>query len=175
MKEVIYNYDNLKENEIDEIVIRCKGLIINNKNEIMLGFCHNTYQFPGGHLEEKETLLDCLKREIKEETGIELEDDEINKNIIEKNTHYTRNYRNTNKNRKNEIYYYIIKTNKLANINNSHLDKNEIEGNYIIKMININNVENILIDSISLNEINKIIVEEMLDVINEYKKIYNQA
>lgn len=42
-------------------------------------------------------------------------------------------------------------------------------------MININNIENILIDSISLNEINKIIVEEMLDVINEYKKIYNQA
>ena len=141
----------------------------------MLGFCHNTYQFSGGHLEENETLLDCLKREIKEETGIELEDDEINKNIIEKNTHYTRNYRNTNKNRKNKIYYYIIKTNKLPNINNSHLDKNEIEGNYIIKMININNVENILIDSISLNEINKIIVEEMLDVINEYKKIYNQA
>ena len=141
----------------------------------MLGFCHNTYQFSGGHLEENETLLDCLKREIKEETGIELEDYEINKNIIEKNTHYTRNYRNTNKNRKNKIYYYIIKTNKLPNINNSHLDKNEIEGNYIIKMININNVENILIDSISLNEINKIIVEEMLDVINEYKKIYNQA
>lgn len=141
----------------------------------MLGFCHNTYQFSGGHLEENETLLDCLKRKIKEETGIQLEDDEINKNIIEKNTHYTRNYRNTNKNRKNKIYYYIIKTNKLPNINNSHLDKNEIEGNYIIKMININNVENILIDSISLNEINKIIVEEMLDVINEYKKIYNQA
>lgn len=67
MKEVIYNYDNLKENEIDEIVIRCKGLIINNKNEIMLGYCHNTYQFPGGHLEENETLLDCLKREVKEE------------------------------------------------------------------------------------------------------------
>ena len=59
MKEVIYNYDNLKENEIDEIVIRCKGLIINNKKEIMLGFFHNTYQFPGGHLEENENLLDC--------------------------------------------------------------------------------------------------------------------
>ena len=169
MKEVIYNYDNLKENEIDEIVIRCKGLIINNKNEIMLGYCHNTYQFPGGHLEENETLLDCLKREIKEETGIELEDDEINKNIIEKNTRYTKNYHNTNKNRKNEIYYYIIKTNKLPNINNNHLDKNEIEGNYIIKMINLYDVENTLIDSISLNDINKIIVEEMLDVIKEYK------
>lgn len=31
MKEVIYNYDNLKENEIDEIVIRYKGLIIKMK------------------------------------------------------------------------------------------------------------------------------------------------
>ena len=38
-------------------------------------------------------------------------------------------------------------------------------------MININDVENILIDSIPLNDVNKIIVEEMLDVINEYKKI----
>ena len=42
-------------------------------------------------------------------------------------------------------------------------------------MININDVENILIDSIPLNDENKIIMEEMLDVINEYKKIYNQA
>ena len=158
MKEVIYNYDNLKENEIDEIVIRCKGLIINNKNEIMLGYCHNTYQFPGGHLEENETLLDCLKREVKEEIGIELNDEEINKNIIEKNTHYTRNYCNSNKNRKNEIYYYVIKTNKLPNINNSHLDKNEIDGNYIVKMININDVEQILIDSISLNEVSKLYI-----------------
>lgn len=137
----------------------------------MLGYCHNTYQFPGGHLEENETLIDCLKREVKEETGIELDDDEINKNIIEKNTHYTRNYRNTNKNRKNEIYYYVIKTDKLPNINNNHLDKNEINGNYIIKMIDINNVEQILVDSIPLNDVNKVIVEEMLDVINEYKKI----
>lgn len=75
MKEVIYNYDNLKENEVDEVVIRCKGVIVNDDNEIMLGFSHNTYQFPGGHLEDGETLLDCLKREIKEETGIKLADE----------------------------------------------------------------------------------------------------
>ena len=42
-------------------------------------------------------------------------------------------------------------------------------------MIGINEVEKVLIDSISLNDINQVIVEEMLDVINEYKKIYNQA
>lgn len=170
MKEVIYNYDNLKENEVDEVVIRCKGVIVNDDNEIMLGFSHNTYQFPGGHLEDGETLLDCLKREIKEETGIKLADEEIDKNLLEKNIHYTKNYRNSKKNRKNEIYYYIIKTNKVFDMQNSCLDECEIEGNYHVKMFKLSNVEKVLAESIPLNKINEVIVEEMLDVLNEYKK-----
>ena len=36
MKEVIYNDDNLKDEDVDELVIRTKGLIINSKNEISL-------------------------------------------------------------------------------------------------------------------------------------------
>lgn len=169
MKKVIYNYDNLKENEVDEVVIRCKGLIINDNNQIMLGHSHNTYQFPGGHLKDGETLLDCLKREIKEETGIELEDEEINKDLLKKNIRYTRNYRNSNKNRKNEIYYYIVKTNKLFDMKRASLDESEIEGNYNVKMFELSDVEKVLIDSIPLNIINQLIVEEMLDVLNEYK------
>lgn len=170
MKKVIYNYDNLKENEVDEVVIRCKGLIVNDNNEIMLGYSHDTYQFPGGHLEDGETLLDCLKREIKEETGIELEDEEINKDLLEKNINFTRNYRNSNKNRKNEIYYYIVKTNKLFDMQKSSLDEREVKGNYNVKMFKLSEVEKVLIDSIPLNKINEVIVKEMLDVLNEYKK-----
>ena len=36
MKEIIYNYDYLKEEDITELVIRTKALIINNKNIIKL-------------------------------------------------------------------------------------------------------------------------------------------
>jgi len=76
VKETIYNYDYLNDEDITEVVIRTKALIINNKN-IILGNENNIYQFPGGHLEENETFEECLKREVLEETGIEIDDDEI--------------------------------------------------------------------------------------------------
>lgn len=168
MKEIIYNHDNLKETDIDETVIRVKALIINSNNEIMLGYAHKTYQFPGGHLEKNESLEEALKREIREETGIEIK--ENNLEPFEKIIYYTNNYRNTGLNRKNEIYYYSIKTDEKANMNNSNLDKGEKEGNYKIEYIGLDNIEQLLNDSIPDNPINKIVVEEMLEVINEYKR-----
>ncbi len=48
MKEVLYNYNNLTLEDIDETVTRTKGLIINSNNEITLGYSNKTYQFPGG-------------------------------------------------------------------------------------------------------------------------------
>lgn len=59
MKEILYNYDNLTKNDIDEVVVRTKGLIINDNDEITLGYSNRTYQFPGGHLEERETLMNA--------------------------------------------------------------------------------------------------------------------
>ena len=168
MKKIVYNHDNLKENDIDETVIRVKALLINSKNEITLGYCHKTYQFPGGHLEENETLEEGLKREVKEETGIDIKN--TNLKAFEKITYYSKNYRDTGLNRKNEIYYFSIKTDEKDNMNNANLDVWETEGNYKIEYINLDNVEQVLTKSIPDNPINKIIVEEMLEVLNEYKR-----
>lgn len=169
MKEILYNYDNLTLEEIDEVVVRTKGLIINSKDEITLGYSHKTFQFPGGHLEEGETLNECLLREIKEETGIEIKNAEIKP--FEKITYYNKNYHNSEKNRKNEIYYFIIKTDDTFNIDNSQLDEWEQDGKFTVKTFPLTNVEQVLIDSIPDNPINKVIVEEMLDIFKEYNKI----
>ena len=115
MKEILYNYDNLKLEDIDEVVTRTKGLIINSNNEITLGYSHQTYQFPGGHLEEGESLEECLLREIEEETGIEIKDAKLKP--FEKITYYSKNYHGSGKNRKNDIYYYIINTDAKFDMN----------------------------------------------------------
>lgn len=73
MKEIITNKHNLTEADITEVVKRVKILVINSKEEILLGYSHNNYQFPGGHVEDGESLPQTVKREMLEETGIDLE------------------------------------------------------------------------------------------------------
>ena len=47
LKEVIHNYDNLKEEDVTETVVRMKSLIINS-NIIYIGNEKGIWQFPGG-------------------------------------------------------------------------------------------------------------------------------
>lgn len=57
------------------------GVIILKDNKVLMGkrinaHGHNTWNFPGGHLEFGETPVDCAIRETHEETGITI------KNIV---------------------------------------------------------------------------------------------
>ena len=163
MIERIFNDDKLSIDEMDEIVTRVKAVIINSNEEILLGYSHKTYQFPGGHVEPNEANKAALERELKEELGIDLE---IKNEPFMKTTYLTRNYRNTNKNRQNEIYYFIINMDLKPNMEHANLDQYEKEGNYTPVYLSIDNIEDTLKKSIPDNPINEIIVKEMLEVIN---------
>lgn len=163
MKSVFYNDDNLTKEEINETVIRLKALIINSNNEILLGYSHKTYQFPGGHLEPDEELIDGLRRELREETGMVFT--HFDYKPFEEIRYYSKNYRNSGKNRENIIYYYLIKTDKNIDLNNTNYDEYELDGNYQLKYVKLSQVKEILLDSIEDNQINKIIVKEMLGVL----------
>jgi len=166
MKEIVYNYDYLKDEDITEIVIRIKGLIINNK-KIILGNENNIYQFPGGHLEDNETFEECLKREVLEETGIEIEDSEI-KRLFMKVTYKNKDWPEVGKNRKSEIYYYSIETNKAPDLDKVNYTEHEKQGNYKIEFIPLNESINIIEKNISKNEKNKVIAPDMIMAIKEY-------
>ena len=102
MKETIYNYDYLNEEDITEVSVRVKALIINSNKEILLGKSDISYQFPGGHLEDNESLIEELKREVLEETGIELSNEEIDRPFY-KVTYLKKDYPIKGVNRKSEI------------------------------------------------------------------------
>lgn len=72
MKKIIYNDDHLQEEDINNIVKRAKAIIINSNDEILLTLSHNNYFLIGGHVENEESDIECLEREILEETGIKI-------------------------------------------------------------------------------------------------------
>lgn len=166
MKETIYNHDCLKDEDITEVVIRTKALIINDKN-IILGNESNIYQFPGGHLEKNETFEECLKREILEETGIEIGDNEIKRPFM-KVTYLNKDWPAIGQNRKSEIYYYLIKTSKNPDMSKVKYTEHEKQGNFKIESIPLSESISVIQDNISKNEKNKVIAPDMIMAITEY-------
>ena len=166
MKEIIYNYDYLKDEDITETVIRMKALIINNKN-IILGNENNIYQFPGGHLEDSETFEECLKREVSEETGIEIDNNEIKRPFM-KITYLNKDWPDIGKNRKTEIYYYLIETIKIPDMSKVNYTEHEKQGNFKIESIPLNESIKIIEVNIPKNEKNKVIAPDMIMAISEY-------
>ena len=166
MKETIYNYDYLKEEDITEVVIRTKALIINNGN-ILLGNEDNIYQFPGGHLEDDETFEECLKREVMEETGIEIDDSEIKRPFM-KVTFLNKDWPEVGKNRKAEIYYYLIETTKNPDLSKVKYTEHEKKGNFKVESIPLSEAISVIEKNIPKNEKNKVIAPDMIAAITEY-------
>ena len=55
------------------------------------------------------------------------------------------------------------------------MDEWEKDGDFTVKTLPLKNVEQVLIDSVPDNPINEVIVEEMLDIFKECKKIINMG
>ncbi|MBQ7136894.1 MAG: NUDIX hydrolase [Bacilli bacterium] len=167
MKKIIINRDDLKEEDMSEVVRKAKVLFINSKNEIMLGYSNHYYQFPGGTVEIGEDLLDTVNREIKEETGIELHNNDLKPFAC--SFGYYKDWPELGKNRKVEIYYYEIKTNEHPNLQNTEYTESEKEGHFELRYIPLDEVENELIENANKYDDDKGIVQEMLELFKIYK------
>lgn len=168
MKETIYNEDNLTIDNIDEKEIRTKILMINHKNQILMGYYKKTYQFIGGHLKEGETLEQCLQREIKEETGITIDTSKFKPFYVIR--YFNKNYHNTGKNILSEIYYYEIIIDESYHIDLTNYDKEEIEGNYELRYINLDEFDDVMIHGVSdEDELNGIIIRDNINIMKYYK------
>ena len=169
-KEKIYNYDNLKDEDIDEKTTRSRGIIVNSQNEVLMCYSNGLqhYEFPGGHLEGKETIEDCLKREILEETGIVIDEKEAIPFYTIK--YYCKNYRDSGKNRLVEIYYYIIYCDSIYDYSKRQLAVNEIIQNYECQYINIFELKNVLEENKKTTKENNSALDDMILIWDEFLK-----
>jgi len=170
MKKIITNKYNLLESDITEVVKRVKVLIINSNKEVLLGYSHNEYQFPGGHVEENEELIDAVNREIEEETGIILNLSDIKPFAC--SIGYWKDWPEKNKNRKTEVYYYEVFSDIKPNYNNVKYTDHELDGNYSLKYISLDNIEKELNDNVKKYGDKHGITKEMLDLLKIYKEKY---
>ena len=169
VEKLITNDYNLKEEDVTEVVKRVKLLIINNKNEILLGYSNNEYQCPGGHVEDKESLVNAINRELREETGIELNIKEISPFLY--SVGYYKDWPEKGKNRKVEIYYYEIKTDEKPNLNNTEYTLSEKEGNFELRSVPLESVEEVFTNNANKYGDKHGIAKEMIKVFKIYKSL----
>ena len=167
MKTILYNYDNLKEEDINRIVRRAKILIINSNDEILFAHSNNNYFFVGGRVEENETFEEGIVRETKEETGIDLplEKREPFFNI----TYMNKDYPSDGVNTKSVANYYLIKCDTKPDLSKVSLTDEERVSNFKLVYIKKDKVIEELNKSLE-NCSNKNVVKDTIDVVKEYLK-----
>ena len=167
MNKIIINDHNLKEEEIELKVTRVKALLINSSGKILLAHNNNTYQFPGGHVDDNESRDQCIIREIKEETGIDVI---VKEPPFLKIVTYDYDYFGRGKKVLNTIYYYVFYTDEEPNIDETHYDELELETDFNLFYINIDELDSFIKKSMSSNNMDSNIGREMIYVYEEYEK-----
>ena len=87
--------------------------------------------------------------------------------------HFTKNYSNSNKNRISNVLYYLVRTDKEVNKENTSLTDNEKKNKFTMQKMDCNLFEDYLKNKIAEEniEINKIIEKEILIAYEELKKM----
>ena len=168
MKEIKINKGRLKEEEITDVIDKARIVLRNEDDDITLSRFNRVYFLPGGKIENGETPVDTIKREVMEETNINVLLDDIEPFLLVK--HYLRDYTlndGTVVNRLINTYYFTGFTTK-DNIEYFHLTLEEKHDNLRAFFASMEDAEELLKEYDKENPKATYLAVETMKVLDEY-------
>ena len=168
--KIVINNDNLTIEDCSQVFYKVRAVIENEKGEFIISNEGNKVIFPGGKRKENESDIDAIKREIKEETGIDIDNF---KEVLELETYYKYfyDYRSDSlKPRYTKTIYYYAKTSEEIDKNKMTLTTGEIKEGFIVAFVNKEELIQMLsIDhkdaknGIYFDEENRVVIDKILN------------
>ena len=174
MKEIILNKGKLKDEELTDVLEKSRIVLRNDNDELVFARFGRVYMLPGGKIEEGETPVDTVKRELMEETTINILLDDIEPFAVVYN--YLRDYEiedGSLVNRLVKTYYFSGYTTD-DTIEYFNLTKNEKEDNLRGFFIDMEEGIELLQDYNKENPRAVYLALETLKVLEEYKNLKNE-
>ncbi len=152
----------------NEVKMKSRAIIIDNKGKILIANYGGVYLLPGGSIDEGENPNDTIIRELKEEAGLEFQQLEPFAKI-----RYFQNRYPTREGRTIDrllITYYYIGSEKDAIKYHRELTEKEIKDGFELKYRSIEEIERMLSENETQNPRKKYFNKEIRTVIEYYKR-----
>jgi 8-oxo-dGTP pyrophosphatase MutT (NUDIX family) len=166
MQKIINNSDNLANKELN-VTNKVRAIILNNLEITIVDYA-NILMLPGGKVDDNEEEKEALKRELKEELGLDINNNELIPFIEYNNYLYnypTREGKNINK--LVTTKYYIVETNNKIDLSKRNLTENEKNQKFKVFNLSILNINELINDYNSNNPRWVYFKKEIMDIMYE--------
>lgn len=173
MKQISFNETKLTDEDIDKVVRKVRALVINNKTgKALLVHYAGLYMLPGGSIDEGETEIEALRRELLEEAGIGVEDEQVTPYLLINS--YDRNYfdrKSGTINRLTQTTFFAVSTDQDIDEARKRLTESEKAKGHTIEYMNLPSMRYLIETNPTDNPKRRHFDREILTALNEYVRM----
>ena len=172
---VEFNDDYLRDWEITKTKRKVRAFVYNPEtDEALLVHYAGLYMLPGGSIDQNETRESALIRELLEETGIEVTEEDLTPYLVLDS--YDKQYFDRQSglvNRHTETIFYKVLTTKSIDETKKKLTDSEKSKKHSVRFVPLHNMKNIVESNDTDNYKRKQFDREILIAINEFLNTFN--